>query len=76
MTYEQVVPLTEIQKKSFTVVSASHDGYVRLFKIKETKNLEVVAQLNVEDRILSTVPLRLNELDKERCEKLGQDKGL
>ena len=32
--------------------------------------------MNVEDRILSTVPLRLNELDRERCEKLGQEKGL
>jgi len=41
----------------FTVMSASFDGYVRLYKIKETKNLEIVAQLNVMDKILRTVPL-------------------
>ena len=44
----------------FTVMSASFDGYVRLYKIKETKNLEIVAQLNVMDKILTTVPLQLN----------------
>ena len=43
MSYHQIVPLTEIQKKMFTVMSASYDGYVRLYKIKETKNLEIVA---------------------------------
>ena len=42
-SYEQIVPLTEIQKKMFTVIAASFDGYVRLYKIKETKNLEIVA---------------------------------
>ena len=57
MSYERIVPLTEIQKKMFTVMSASFDGYVRLYKIKETKNLEIVAQLNVMDKILTTVPL-------------------
>ena len=57
MFYEQIIPLTEIQKKMFTVMSASLDGYIRLYKIKETKNLEIVAQLNVMDKILSTIPL-------------------
>ena len=46
----------------FTVMSASLDGYIRLYKIKETKNLEIVAQLNVMDKILSTIPLQLNML--------------
>ena len=62
MFYEQIIPLTEIQKKMFTVMSASLDGYIRLYKIKETKNLEIVAQLNVMDKILSTIPLQLNML--------------
>lgn len=57
MSYEQIIPLTEIQKKMFTVLSASFDGYVRMYKIKETKNLEIVAQINVMDKILSTIPL-------------------
>lgn len=64
MSHEQIIPLTEIQKKMFTVMSASYDGYIRLYKIKETKNLEIVAQLNVMDRILSTIPLQLNTLNK------------
>ena len=37
MFYEQIIPLTEIQKKMFTVMSASLDGYIRLYKIKETR---------------------------------------
>lgn len=45
----------------FTVLSASFDGYVRMYKIKETKNLEIVAQINVMDKILSTIPLQLNQ---------------
>ena len=49
----------------FTVLSASYDGYVRLYKIKETKNLEIVAQLNVMDRILSTIQLNLNTIDNK-----------
>ena len=56
------MPLTEIQKKMFTVLSASFDGYLRLYKIKETKNLEIVAQINVMDKILSTIPLQLNAI--------------
>lgn len=60
MSYKQIVPLTEIQKKMFTVMSASYDGYVRLYKIKETKNLEIVAQINVMDKVLSVAPLTLN----------------
>ena len=72
MTFEQIFPLTEIQKKSFTVISASHDGYIRLFKIKETKNLEIVAQINIEDKILSTVPLHLNTLNKDYCLQLDK----
>jgi len=60
MSHKQIIPLTEIQKKLFTVISASFDGYVRLYKIKETKNLEIVAQINVMDKILSTIPLELN----------------
>ena len=46
----------------FTVLSASFDGYLRLYKIKETKNLEIVAQINVMDKILSTIPLQLNAI--------------
>ena len=60
MSHEQIIPLTEIQKKMFTILSASYDGYIRLYKIKETKNLEIVAQLNVMDKILATIPLHLN----------------
>ena len=41
--HRQIIPLTEIEKKLFAVMSASFDGYVRLFKIRETKNLEIVA---------------------------------
>ena len=57
----------------FTVVSASLDGYVRLYKIRETKNLEIVAQINVMDRILSTIPLQLNEFKKETDEGTAED---
>lgn len=49
----------------FTVLSASFDGYLRLYKIKETKNLEIVAQINVMDKILSTIPLQLNMIKTE-----------
>lgn len=56
--------MTEIQKKLFTVLGASFDGYVRLYKIKETKNLEIVAQINVMDKILCTIPLELNSFKK------------
>lgn len=56
------MPLTEIQKKMFTVLAASLDGYLRLYKIKESKNLEIVAQINVMDKILSTIPLELNQI--------------
>jgi len=34
-----------------------------LFKIRETKNLEIVAQINLMDKVLSTMPLELNPLD-------------
>ena len=61
--HRQIIPLTEIEKKLFTVISASFDGYVRLFKIRETKNLEIVAQINLMDKVLSTVPLELNPLN-------------
>ena len=61
--HRQIIPLTEIEKKLFTVMSASFDGYVRLFKIRETKNLEIVAQINLMDKVLGSVPLELNPLD-------------
>ena len=55
--HEQIIPLTETEKKMFTIMSASFDGYLRLLKIRETKNLEIVAQINLMDKILSTQPL-------------------
>ena len=76
MSYQQIVPLTEIQKKMFTVLSASYDGYLRLYKIKETKNLEIVAQINVMDKIISTIPLQLNAIkhDPVNSEEAKEDK--
>lgn len=62
MNYEQIVPLTQIQKKLFTIMAASFDGYLRLYKINEVKNLEIRAQVNIMDKVLSTVPLVLNQL--------------
>ena len=62
MSYEQIIPLTEIQKKMFTILAASFDGYVRLYKINEVKNLEIKAQINVMDKVLATIPLQLNPL--------------
>jgi len=43
-------------------MAASFDGYLRLYKINEVKNLEIRAQVNIMDKVLSTVPLVLNQL--------------
>lgn len=66
MSYEQIIPLTEIQKKMFTIIAASFDGYVRLYKINEVKNLEIKAQINIMDKVLATIPLQLNFLKAGR----------
>ena len=66
MSYEQIIPLTEIQKKMFTIIAASFDGYVRLYKINEVKNLEIKAQINIMDKVLATIPLQLNPLKAGR----------
>ena len=60
-------------------MSASLDGYLRLYKIKETKNLEIFAQINVMDKILSTIPLQLNAIKHEtpgQDEPMGEDDSL
>jgi hypothetical protein len=42
-----VKQLTDVEKRLFSVLSVSMDGYVRLFKVKEKKNMEIVAQMNI-----------------------------
>ena len=65
-----MIPLTEIEKKLFSIVSTSFDGYLRLFKIRETKNLEIVAQCNLMDKILHMIPLELNRIgDHQRVDE-------
>ena len=38
-----VKQLTEVEKRLFSILSVSLDGYVRLFKVREKKNMQVVA---------------------------------
>jgi len=60
--HEDIVPLTEIEKKLFTVLTVSLDGYLRLVKIREGKCLEIVAQINVMDKVLHAKPLNLDPI--------------
>ena len=64
--HEQVIPLTETEKKLFTIMAASFDGYIRLWKIKEAKNLVIEAQINVMDKILSTQALHLGQIEEPK----------
>jgi len=41
-------------------LSTSKDGYVRLFKVKEKKNMEIVAQINIQDKVFKVLALQLN----------------
>ena len=43
-----------------TIFTASNDGYLRLFKLKEGKNFEAIAQINLLDKILKAVPLEVS----------------
>ena len=45
--HSTVKQLTDVEKRLFSVLSASMDGYIRLFKVKEKKNMEIVAQMNI-----------------------------
>ena len=45
--HAKVKQLTDVEKRLFSVLSVSMDGYVRLFKVKEKKNMEIVAQMNI-----------------------------
>lgn len=36
------------------------DGYVRLFKVGEKKNMKIVAQMNIQDKAFKVVALQLN----------------
>lgn len=52
--------LSNVEKRLFTVVAASLDGYLRLFKVKEKKNMQVCAQINLQDKVFKVLPLSLN----------------
>lgn len=52
--------MTEVQKKLLTILAVSLDGYVRMFKTKESKNLEICAQINLQDKVFKAIPLQLN----------------
>lgn len=62
-----VEPKTEQQKKMLTVVGVSQNGYVRLYKTKESNQFEVFAQLNLQSKVLATKPLFTQR--KELCER-------
>jgi hypothetical protein len=42
-----VKQLTDVEKKLFSVVSVSLDGYARLFKVRDGKNFRVCSQINI-----------------------------
>lgn len=69
--HEDIVPLTEIEKKLFTILTVATDGYLRIVKIREGKCLEIVAQINLMDKILQARPLSLNPIIKKDDVKLG-----
>jgi hypothetical protein len=37
--------------------TASTDGYIRLLRVKEQKNLEITTQINLMDKILHAFPM-------------------
>jgi len=41
--------------------TASAEGYLRLMRVKEQKNLEIVTQINVMDKILHAFPIEASE---------------
>jgi hypothetical protein len=49
------------------VLGVSQDGYLRMYKIRESKQFEVFAQLNLQDRILAAKPLFTSR--DEVCER-------
>ncbi|CDW71891.1 UNKNOWN [Stylonychia lemnae] len=49
--------LNEVEKQLLTLITASDEGYLRLFQIREEKLLECVAQLNIQDKINKMIPL-------------------
>lgn len=49
------------------ILGMSQDGYVRMYKIRESKQFEVFAQLNLQDKILSTKGLMTSR--DEACER-------
>lgn len=66
----QVSELNAIDKRMFCVSGFSTDGYCRIYKVREDQ-LEIVAQVNLQDKILATKPLYTHSLtdpenDKER----------
>jgi hypothetical protein len=49
------------------IVGISQDGYIRMYKIKESKNLEIFAQVNVQDKIIGAKALNISR--DEICER-------
>jgi hypothetical protein len=49
------------------VMGFSNDGYARMYKIRESKQLDVFAQLNLQDKILAVRPLHSSR--DELCER-------
>lgn len=59
--------MSEQGKRMLNIVAVSRDGYARMFKMKESKQLEVFAQLNFQDKVLSAKPLSSSR--DELCER-------
>jgi hypothetical protein len=64
--HSQVKQLSEVEKRLFSIISVSLDGYIRLFKMKEKKNMQICAQINIQDKAFKAIALQLNAQDPQQ----------
>eukprot|EP00347_Sterkiella_histriomuscorum_P002524 403367821 len=53
----QLKRLNEVEKQMMSILTASEEGYLRIYQIREESLLECVAQFNIQDQINKIVPL-------------------
>lgn len=59
--HNQFSRLNEVERQQLTLLTASEEGYLRLFQLREKKLLECTAQINIQDKILKIVPLGVDK---------------
>lgn len=49
--------LSQVEKQSFSLLSVSESGYLRLYCLREKKLLECVAQISMQDQVIKIIPV-------------------